>query len=222
MSGRGILVIVSSPSGAGKSTLTGKLLQEFPGQLDFSVSYTTREPRKGEIDGKHYHFVSSDKFEQMVRNSEFAEYANVFGNWYGTARKPIEDALAADRDIVFDVDWHGGRALSKTWPDDSLKIFILPPDVAALEKRLRQRATDSEEVIQRRIRKAHDELEHYDEYPNLIVNDDVAHAYSLLRAIYLTRRYAKRQDALPGFAELRALVDGNVGAEAHAKKLLGR
>jgi guanylate kinase len=222
VSGRGVLVIVSSPSGAGKSTLTGKLLREFPGQLDFSVSYTTREPRKGEVDGTHYHFVSLDKFDEMVRNNEFAEHAFVHGNRYGTARAPIEAALAQDHDIIFDVDWYGGGTLAAIWPEDSLKIFILPPDIATLEKRLRQRATDSEEVIQRRIRKAHDELEHYNEYPNLIVNDDVDHAYNLLRAIYLTRRYANRPAALPEYAALRALVDSNVGAEAHARKLLGK
>ena len=224
MTGRGVLVIVSSPSGAGKTTLTKRLLTEFKGQLEFSVSYTTRERRTGEVDGRDYHFITLDKFEEMVRNGEFAEHAFVHGNRYGTAREPVERALAEGRDIIFDVDWYGGGALAAIWKQDSLKIFILPPDIETLDARLRQRATDAPEVIARRIRNAHDELEHYGEYQHLIVNDDIDRAYNLLRAIYLTRRFGPtdRQDVPYPLTQLSGLIEGNRGAEAHAKKLVGR
>jgi guanylate kinase len=221
---RGVLVIVSSPSGAGKTTLTRRLLAEFGPQLEFSVSYTTRPMRPGEVDGRDYWFVSPETFEQMVENHEFAEYAWVHQNRYGTARAPIDAALEAGRDVIFDVDWQGGRDLSERWPQDSLKIFILPPDEEALARRLRQRATDAPEVIERRLRKAKEELQHYDEYQHLIVNDDLDRAYGLLRAIYLTRRYgtADRTDVSYPLADLARIVETNAGADAHAKKLLGR
>ncbi len=185
---RGILVIVSSPSGAGKTTLTRRLLKEFP-KLTFSVSYTTRAIRPGETDGTDYHFVSHEVFDQMVERGEFAEHFFVHGNHYGTAKAPVESALSAGRDMIFDVDWQGGAALSKQWPADCLKIFILPPDLKILAQRLRSRATDSDEVIERRLRKALEELGHYNEYEHLIVNDDLERAYPVLRAIYLTRRF---------------------------------
>jgi guanylate kinase len=213
---------VSSPSGAGKTTLTKRLLAEFKGQLEFSVSYTTRPMRTGEVDGKDYHFITLDKFEEMVRNDEFAEHAFVHGNRYGTARAPVERALAQGRDIIFDVDWYGGAALAAIWPEDSLKIFILPPDIETLDRRLRQRATDAPDVIERRVRKAHEELEHYNEYQHLVVNDEVDRAYNLLRAIYLTRRYGGDPNPPVPLAPLRALVDGNRDAEAHARHLVAK
>jgi guanylate kinase len=221
---RGVLVIVSSPSGAGKTTLTRRLLAEFGPQLEFSVSYTTRPMRPGEVDGRDYWFVSPETFGEMVERDEFAEYAWVHQNRYGTAKAPIDAALSAGRDVIFDVDWQGGRHLSERWPQDSLKIFILPPDVDALKTRLRQRATDAPEVIDRRVGKAIEELEHYDEYQHLIVNDDLDRAYALLRAIYLTRRYgtADRTDVSYPLADLARIVETNAGADAHAKKLLGR
>jgi len=221
---RGVLVIVSSPSGAGKTTLTRRLLAEFGPQLEFSVSYTTRPMRPGEVDGRDYWFVSPETFQQMVERDEFAEYAWVHLNRYGTAKAPIDSALAAGRDVIFDVDWQGGRHLSERWPQDSLKIFILPPDVDALKTRLRQRATDAPEVIELRVGKALEELKHYDEYQYLVVNDDLDRAYALLRAIYLTRRYgtADRTDVSYPLADLARIVETNAGADAHAKKLLGR
>lgn len=221
---RGVLVIVSSPSGAGKTTLTRRLLAEFGPQLEFSISYTTRPMRPGEVDGRDYWFVSPETFEQMVLRHEFAEHAWVHQNRYGTAKGPVEAALAAGRDVIFDVDWQGGRHLSERWPDDSLKIFILPPDVDTLKTRLRQRATDAPEVIDLRVGKALGELEHYDEYRHLIVNDDLERAYSLLRAIYLTRRYGTddRPDVSYPLADLARIVESNAGADAHARKLLGR
>ena len=217
MSDRGVLVIVSSPSGAGKTTLTRRLLQEFGAQLEFSVSYTTRPIRPGEVDGRDYHFVTPEAFEAMVRRAEFAEHAFVHQNRYGTAQAPVEAALAKGKDVIFDVDWQGGAALSARWPADSLKIFILPPDLTALEARLRSRATDAPDVVQRRLAKAKEELEHYEEYQHLIVNDDLERAYAILRAIYLTRRGSRE-------VELVRAVEVNKasGAEAHARQLVGR
>jgi len=187
MSRRGVLAIVSSPSGAGKTTLTHRLLAEFP-ELEFSVSYTTRPQRPGETDGKDYHFVDGETFDRMVARGEFAEHARVHDNRYGTARAPVEAALAAGRDMIFDVDWQGGAALSAAWPDDALKIFILPPDLDTLAERLRRRATDAPAVIERRLQKAIEELSHFGEYQHLVVNDDLERAYQVLRALYLARR----------------------------------
>ena len=223
VSDRGVLVIVSSPSGAGKTTLTRRLLREHP-QLEFSVSHTTRKPRTGEVDGRDYHFISTDEFESMIHRGEFAEHAFVHGNRYGTAMAPVENALAAGRDMIFDVDWQGGQALSARWPTDSLKLFILPPDLDTLASRLRTRATDSAEVIERRLQKAIEELEHYPEYQHLIVNDDLERAYGVLRAVYLTRRFGvvDRPDVPYPLAEMAVIVAGNRGAEAHAKKLVTR
>lgn len=223
---RGVLVIVSSPSGAGKTTLTRRLLAEHGPNLEFSVSYTTRPIRLNEVEGRDYHFVDPPTFETMIERGEFAEHAFVHSNRYGTAQKPVEDALAQGRDIIFDVDWQGGAALSARWPADSLKIFILPPDLDILAARLRQRATDNPRVIEKRLAKAIEELEHYREYQHLIVNDDLERAYAVLRALYLTRRYGTvdRTDTGYPLAELARLVELNAasGADAHARRLISR
>jgi guanylate kinase len=219
-------VIVSSPSGAGKTTLTRRLLAEHGPRLEFSVSYTTREKRPGEVDGRDYHFVSHDKFQEMVERGEFAEHAFVHGNRYGTAQEPVEAALARGNDVIFDVDWQGGAALSARWPKDSLKIFILPPDLTTLASRLRQRATDAPEIIERRLQKAIEELEHYPEYQHLIVNDDLERAYAVLRAVYLTRRFgvADRPDVPYPLSDLARLVEDNAATapDVHARKLVGK
>lgn len=223
---RGVLVIVSSPSGAGKTTLTRRLLAELGPRLEFSVSYTTRPIRPGEVDGRDYHFVTPARFEEMVERGEFAEHAFVFQNRYGTAIAPVDAAIAQGKDVIFDVDWQGGRALSTRWPDDSLKVFILPPSLEILEARLRQRATDAPAVVERRLAKSREELTHYDEYQHLIVNDDVERAYALLRAIYLTRRYGSvdRAGVEHPLGELARLVERNQasGADTHARRLVGQ
>ncbi len=224
MSDRGVLVIVSSPSGAGKTTLTRRLLKEHENNLLFSVSHTTRPMRPGEVEGRDYHFVSTGEFDAMVRAHAFAEHAYVHSNRYGTAEAPVEAALAQGKDMIFDVDWQGGQALSARWPKDSLRIFILPPDLETLSNRLRQRATDAPEIIERRLHNALAELEHYSEYDNLIVNDDLERAYAVLRAIYLTRRYGvvDRPDVPYPLHDLAKIVEANTGAVAHAERLVGR
>jgi guanylate kinase len=223
---RGVLVIISSPSGAGKTTLTQRLLAEFGTRLEFSVSHTTRKLRGTEIAGRDYHFVTPAEFQEMIERGEFAEHAYVHGNRYGTAHAPVEDALARGKDMIFDVDWQGANALAARWPEDSLKIFILPPSLDILAERLRSRATDDPSVITQRLEKALDELGHFEEYQHLIVNDDVERAYAVLRAIYLTRRYgtADRPDVSYPLAELAAVVELNArsGAQAHARRLVGR
>ena len=167
---RGSLIIVSSPSGAGKTTLTRRLLAEHD-TIDFSVSYTTRPQRQGERDGIDYHFVDAATFDRMETGGELAETFVVHGNRYGTARAPIEACIAGGRDMIFDVDYQGARALADQWPADSVRIFILPPDLATLAARLRSRATDAPEVIERRLRVAEEELDARDEFAHEVVND---------------------------------------------------
>ena len=183
---RGLLLVVSSPSGAGKTTLCNRLREEFA-SLEFSVSYTTRPPRPGETDGVDYHFADSAAFQEMIARDEFAEYAMVHGNMYGTSATLVNRALDEGRHLLFDIDYQGGRHLRQKFPDDVVLVFILPPSIAELEKRLRGRGTDSDEVIRRRVRVAREELRHYAEYDYLIMNDDIGRAYDALRAVYLAQ-----------------------------------
>jgi guanylate kinase len=185
---RGLLIVLSSPSGAGKTTLARRLLGEFD-SLGFSVSVTTRPPREGERPGVDYHFVDRATFERMIEERGLAEWAEVHGNCYGTARAAVDDALAQGRDTLFDIDWQGARALAEQWPTDVLRIFVLPPSLAVLEARLRGRGTDDAHVIERRLRRAVDEMGHFPEYDYLVVNDDLDRAYATLRAIYLANKY---------------------------------
>jgi guanylate kinase len=181
---RGLLVIVSSPSGAGKTTLCRRLMNEFP-QVGFSVSYTTRTPRPGEREGVDYCFVSHEQFTRMADAGEFAEWAQVHGNFYGTPRAAVDKALSGGVDVLFDIDWQGGRQLKDKFPDDAVMIWILPPSLQVLEDRLRRRAADSPEVIERRLLAAKRELMEYGIYDYLIVNDDLERAYDQLRSVYI-------------------------------------
>lgn len=197
---RGLLLVVSSPSGAGKTTLCNRLRREFPA-LEFSVSYTTRPPRTGERHGVDYYFVAPERFAEMVTRDEFAEYALVHAHNYGTPAAAVQDALQRGRDLLFDIDFQGGRQLRQKFPGDVVLVFILPPSLGELERRLRARATDAPEVIERRLRVAREEIRHYPEYHYVIVNDDLDRAYQALRAVYLaehqrTDRQRRAADAV--------------------------
>jgi guanylate kinase len=196
---RGLMFVLSSPSGAGKTTLSRMLIAETPA-LQMSVSATTRPMRPGEAEGKDYHFVDQKRFDAMVTNGELLEWAKVFENHYGTPRAPVEASLAAGRDALFDIDWQGTQQLRSRSPNDVVSVFILPPSVAALEQRLHTRAQDSEEVIRGRMKKAGDEMSHFDAYDYIVVNDNIGIAFeavkSILRAEQLKR---ERQVGLSGF-----------------------
>jgi len=191
---RGLLLVVSSPSGAGKTTLCNRLRAQFP-TLDFSVSYTTRPPRSGERNGVEYHFIDVALFQDMVTRDEFAEHALVHGHMYGSGSDQVRRALDEGRDLLFDVDYQGGRQLRQKFPLDVVSVFILPPSLAELESRLRRRATDAEEVIARRLRVARQELKHYAEYDYLIMNDEIDRAYDALRAIYVAQLHTRGRQA---------------------------
>jgi guanylate kinase len=191
---RGLLVIVSSPSGAGKTTLCARLQRDFP-ELLFSVSYTTRRPRPGERDGVDYHFVDTATFDRMASAGDFAEHARVHGNCYGTPRAAVDEALERGRDVLFDIDWQGGEQLRAKFPDDAVMIWVLPPSLEVLEERLRRRATDAPEVIERRLAMAKRELEHSGSYDFLVTNDDLDRAYLAVKSIYLAAHYTRRRAA---------------------------
>ena len=198
---RGIMVVLSSPSGAGKTTLTRMLLKENP-DMAMSVSATTRQPRPGERDGEDYYFISKNKFTDMVDEDEFLEHAKVFDNYYGTPRAPVEQALGDGRDVVFDIDWQGAQQLTQAAADDLVKIFVLPPNMVELEKRLRTRAQDSDEVIAKRMSKSENEISHWAEYDYVIVNEDVDVAMNELRTIVASERMRRRrQPWLGGFVK---------------------
>jgi guanylate kinase len=196
---RGLMFVLSSPSGAGKTTLSRMLVAETPA-LQMSVSATTRPRRPGEIDGRDYYFVDHGRFDEMVTKGELLEWATVFENRYGTPRAPVDAALSAGRDVLFDIDWQGTQQLRSRSPNDVVSVFILPPSVQALEQRLHTRAQDSDEVIRGRMRKAGDEMSHFDAYDYIIVNDNIGIAFeavkSILRAEQLKR---ERQIGLSGF-----------------------
>jgi guanylate kinase len=187
---RGLMLVLSSPSGAGKSTISRALLERHP-DLVISVSATTRPPRPGEVDGRDYFFIDQAKFDAMVAADELLEHATVFDHSYGTPRAPVEAALNAGRDVLFDVDWQGTQQLKQNARDDLVSIFILPPSIEELERRLYTRAQDSEEVVRRRMAKATSEMSHWAEYDYIIVNemidDSVAQAEAILSAERLKR-----------------------------------
>jgi guanylate kinase len=195
---RGLLLVFSSPSGAGKTTIARRLVGQDPG-LALSVSVTTRPPRPGEVDGRDYWFIDQTRFDQMVAQGELLEHARVFGNCYGTPRRPIEAALAAGHDIVGDLDWQGTQQLARNVRHDLVAVFVLPPSFAALEARLRTRAQDNDSDIAARMAKSAEEMSHWGEYDYVIVNDTVEESVAQARAIVTAERL--RRERQPGLAE---------------------
>jgi len=184
---RGLMLVLSSPSGAGKTTIARKLLEQDLG-IEISVSHTTRKMRKGERDGQDYHFVSHDTFTKMRDHGEFLEWAVVFDNYYGTTRKPVEEALAAGRDVLFDVDWQGAASLRDKARDDVVTVFILPPTAADLEQRLNVRAQDPPEIVRRRMLGASNEIQHWTEYDYVVVNYDIDRSVAAIRTVLTAER----------------------------------
>ena len=198
---RGLMFVLSSPSGAGKSTLSRLLLADDT-NIVMSVSATTRAPRPGEVDGKDYYFVEQSRFDSMVSDGAFLEWATVFSNSYGTPRGPVETALALGRDVLFDIDWQGTQQIAQKAQGDLVRVFILPPSMAALEHRLRSRAQDSEEVIQGRMARAADEISHWAEYDYVLVNDDLERCLSQVKTILAAERLKRsRQTGLVEFVK---------------------
>ena len=192
---RGLMLVISSPSGAGKSTIARNLLENDSG-LSLSVSVTTRSRRPSEIDGVHYKFISQREFDSMRETEALLECALVHGNSYGTPREAAESAMAEGRDMLFDIDWQGAQQLQEKMAADVVSIFILPPSMEELRSRLQRRAEDSEDVIEKRLANARDEIGHWREYDYVVVNDDLDRAYSAVRAIVQAERL--RRDRRPG------------------------
>jgi guanylate kinase len=196
---RGILLVLSSPSGAGKTTITRALVRRDRG-LRLSVSATTRPRRKGETDGKHYHFVDQRRFDAMVQNGELLEHALVFGHSYGTPRAPVMAAIESGTDVVCDVDWQGTQQMKARLPNDLVSVFILPPSMAVLEKRLKTRAQDSREVVRARMAKSADEMSHWDGYDYVVINRALADSITQVAAILRAERARRaRQIGLDEF-----------------------
>ncbi|WP_435168457.1 guanylate kinase [Falsirhodobacter sp. 1013] len=196
---RGLLLILSSPSGAGKSTLSKRLMAWDP-TIRFSVSATTRAPRAGEVHGRDYFFRTREEFQSMVAEGQMLEHAEVFGNFYGSPRGPVEQAMSDGRDTLFDVDWQGGQQIrNSALGRDVVSVFILPPSIAELERRLRGRGQDSDEVIAHRMAKSRDEISHWAEYDYVLINHDLERAEEELRTIVMAERLRRdRQPALTG------------------------
>ena len=201
MTRRGVLLILSSPSGAGKSTLTRNLIEQDHG-IKLSVSVTTRARRGSEIDGVHYRFIARDDFLEMRERADLLEWAEVHGNFYGTPRKPVEQALAAGEDMMFDIDWQGTRQIVEKMREDVVSVFILPPSMSELRNRLERRAEDSPEVIARRLANAREEIAQWQAYDYVLINDDLQRTFGELRAILDSERLRReRHPVLAGFVE---------------------
>jgi len=200
---RPLIYIISAPSGSGKSTLVNELLKLVPA-LDFSISYTTRAPRGSEQNGKQYHFVPHHEFEQMIRDDEFLEHANVHGNYYGTARRFLREAEEKRHDLLLDIDVQGAEQMKRKLPE-AVSIFVLPPDRKTLEWRLRKRSEDAEDVIHRRLVTASREIENYDKYDYILINDDLEESIDSLEAIVLSERLSRSQSPLS--AEEKKIVE---------------
>jgi guanylate kinase len=190
---RGVLLIVASPSGAGKTSLCRRLMADH-GALELSISMTTRPIRPGEVADRDYHFVSHEEFQRLIDEDAFLEWADVHGNRYGSPRAPIDRALAEGRDVLFDIDWQGARDIAAKCPEDAVRIFILPPSLEELRRRLVTRSQDHEDVIERRIQNAKGEIEHCDEFDYVFVNDDFDRSYAELAHIYHAERSKRRRN----------------------------
>jgi guanylate kinase len=198
---RGLMFVMSSPSGAGKTTIS-RLLLERESNIALSVSVTTRPPRPGEIDGKDYFFVDPTEFNLMLNRHELLEHAKVFDHYYGTPKGPVEDALAAGEDVLFDIDWQGEQQLKQAARSDLASVFILPPSTEELAKRLQQRAQDSADVVAARMAKAPDEISHWPEYDYIIVNHDIEESVGQVQAILVAERLKReRQVGLTAFVK---------------------
>ncbi|WP_273723844.1 guanylate kinase [Bartonella sp. AU18XJBT] len=198
---RGFLFILSSPSGAGKSTISRLLLKD--GQLELSVSMTTRKRRPSEVDGLHYHFISKEEFEYKRDRDEFIEWAEVHGNYYGTLRETVENALSTGRDMLFDIDYQGTEQLQKKMLGDTVSVFILPPSMKELVSRLHRRAEDSQDIINLRLENARTELKHWRSYDYVVINEDLDQSLSFIKSIYLAET-TKRERC----SYLDSFVDG--------------
>lgn len=197
---RGLMLVLSSPSGAGKTTISRKLLAIERERMALSVSVTTRKARPGEVEGRDYFFIDQKTFDAMAAKGELLEHANVFGHSYGTPRGAVERALAAGRDVLFDIDWQGTQQLAERVRSDLVSIFVLPPDMKELERRLRERAQDSDQVVRGRMAKAADEMSHFREYDYIIVNRDIEASVEQVRAILTAERLKRdRQIGLGDF-----------------------
>jgi guanylate kinase len=189
---RGLMLVLSSPSGAGKTTLSRMLLKA-DRNVELSVSVTTRPRRRGEIDGRDYHFIDRGRFQAMAKTGQLLEWAEVFNHWYGTPRRPVERALRAGRDVLFDIDWQGTQQLSEKARGDIASIFVLPPSIPELERRLHTRALDDEDVIRRRMAKASGELSHWAEYDYVIINDTLNRAFAEVQTILAAERMKRER-----------------------------
>ena len=207
---RGFILILSSPSGAGKTTLTRAVAGDASWGLDLSISVTTRQRRPSEIDGKHYTFIDREAFESLRSRDDLLEWAEVHGNFYGTPRRPVERVLAAGRDMIFDIDYQGTRQVRAKLADDVVTIFILPPSMAELRSRLERRAEDSPATIEKRLANARMEIQRWNEYDYVLVNDDLDEAFRSLQGILTAERLKRtRRSGLTGFVEgLLSEADG--------------